>query len=176
MEREVSELAVQLGEQEADANEAISRWKIRAEELENEAQVAEDASERWKERAEELEDEVRSIGGRCRQLEEECNISRQGKTEAERHAQDLLCKISNLEKKAKQLEDEKVALEARISELTKSDEGPQLEEELAVERGRHHEAREEVQTLTRSLEEARAEFSDFRNQSEAVVCQWTGKH
>ena len=161
--------------------------------------MADDGAKLWKDRAEQSETEVTSLRLQLQaietdgaqgplhqkldllekyssQLEEDLSNSRNEKIEAERHAQDLLCKMSNLEERAKQLEDEKVALEARISELTKSDEGPQLEEELAVERGRHHEAREEVQTLTRSLEEARAEFSDFRNQSEAVVCQWTGKH
>jgi hypothetical protein len=49
----------------------------------------------------------------------------------------------------------------------KTEEVERLEEELAVERGRQHEAREEIEELTRTLEEKRTE-------SETVVGQWTG--
>ena len=178
MEREVSELAVQLGEQEADANEAISRWKIRAEELENEAQVAEDASERWKERAEELEDEVRSIGGRCRQLEEEYNISRQGKTEAERHAQDLLFKISNLEERAKQLEDENVAIEARIAVSAQADaneavsrweiKAEEMESEVRIVKEMLADAKDDVRHANEGLKEANNRLVE----AEEAVSRW----
>jgi len=57
-----------------------------------------------------------------------------------------------------------------------SEELQRLEDELAVERSRHREAREEVETLTLSLKQVRTEFTDFRCESEAVVTQWTGKY
>lgn len=200
LENEVSELGAQLGQQEAEANEVIARWESKAEELENEIQTAEDAIERWRERAHELENEVGSLRAkvdqsrgtpdeteralqdqlnvieeRCRLLEEDCDISRNEKNEAEHLVQELSAKASLLEERVSQLEDERAILEAKFTARAESDDAERLEEELAVERGRHREAREEIQTLTRSLEETRTEFSDFRNESETVVGQWTGK-
>ena len=105
------------------------------------------------ERVEELESQIENVHALLSQHELEAN-----------------CAISLWEKKALELETELAVVEAARSQLERNDPAiiQQLQEDLAVERGLHTEARDEIATLSRDLE-------DLREESRVVVLQWSDR-
>lgn len=123
MENQISELEAQLGEQESDANEAIARWEVKAEELDEEARIlqerlaeakddlrhsneglkfanerladAEGGAVRWQQRTEELENELRSLRAQIEDGQDE---------------------VRRWEERAKELEGEVASLRAQLEE------------------------------------------------------------
>jgi chromosome segregation ATPase len=78
--------------------------------------------------------------------------------------------IHQWENKASELEAELAHLEAVNSALESSSPAiiEQLQEELGVERGQHKEAREEIGSLSRELE-------DVRSESQGIIQQWSDR-
>jgi chromosome segregation ATPase len=160
LEQQVLQLQSQLDEEEKEATNAISQWQETCSNLETKCFALEDelthtneviASRDWS------IEQLKSRNEICHLQIEQLKADLQVKPSI---ADDLLEATSEISRLTETLELER---QARV------DERETHEAQLADERGRHAEARDEIETLSASLHEIKAE-------SESIINQWTGEY
>ena len=156
LEQQVESLQADLKEQEKDASEAITLWQENCAELETKCTDSDTeltyanetiASKDWN--IEQLKSMNESIRLEMEKLKSSLRVN-------PTMAEELIDATSEISRLTEELETER---QKRVDEREK------LQAELADERGRHAEARDEVESLTASLLEA-----------EDIAGQWTSKY
>lgn len=152
LESSLEGLRSQLDEQGREAESAISSWQDKNSKLQL---LCNDLESRLSAKEEELLEKISSIEGLTAQLED---------TALKSNTQD------ELESSVREYIAENAKLHADIESQKEARRGERerLEAQLADERGRHAEARDEIDELSKVVEQ-------MRNDSEDVVNQWTGK-